>query len=82
MSGNNVEIAHLNIRSLLPKFNELKHHIIDKNCDSIALTDTWLGKDKTNAHIAITGYNVVQADRYGRGGKVLFYKRDIFQFNI
>lgn len=74
--------AHLNIWSLLPKFNILKGFLLEKNYDIFALSETWLNASVLNESINITGYNLIRKDRPTRGGGVAIYLKDSYLFNI
>ena len=51
--------AHLNIRSLLPKMDEIRHCLSGKSSPAIiAFTETWLDDTIVNGEIAVQGYNV------------------------
>ena len=76
MSGRGFEVCHLNIRSLVPKFDEFIGLVEPHRFDIITLSETWLSGDVDSARIAIDGYGVLRNDRVGRGGGVAAYFRN------
>jgi exonuclease III len=79
---NLLKVAHLNIRSLLPKFNDLANYISSNNFDVIALGETWLNNFVEDQVIAIPGYNLLRKDRTSRGGGVCMYIKNKFNYKI
>lgn len=77
----NLQIAHLNVRSLQPKLAEFKLLIFKEKYDVIALSETWLKPNTPDSHIKINGYKIVRVDRPTRGGGVAFYIRDNIKFD-
>lgn len=67
-----VELAHINIRSLVPKFNSLKNFIVDNKFDIFALSETWLNSSISNVSVDIDNYNLIRKDRQTRGGGIAF----------
>lgn len=76
-------VAHINIRSLIPHFNDFRSHILDKNYSIIAVSETWLDVNVTNEMITIEGYSIIRRDRCGqRGGGVAIYFNDKINSSI
>ena len=73
------EIVLANIRSLLNKRDELEYFVMSSRPAAIALTETWLSADVSDAEINIAGYTVLRCDRKGRigGGTILYVREDI-----
>ena len=70
-------VAQLNIRSLLPKMDEIRHCLSGKCPPAIiAFTETWLDDTITNGEIAVQGYNVYRKDRNRHGGSIAVYVAD------
>ncbi|KAI4466573.1 hypothetical protein MML48_2g00000186 [Holotrichia oblita] len=73
-------IAHLNVRSLLPKLADVQQVMNDLNVDVFCLTETWLTNAVDNSMVRIEGYNLYRRDRDGRcGGGVAIDARSCFK---
>lgn len=68
--------AHLNCRSLLPSFDDVRDLLNQHNFTILALTETWLNEDVDDADLHIDGYVLLRKDRGSRGGGVAFYLRE------
>ena len=67
-------VAHLNIRSLLPKINDIKCLLRNKKYDVLALSETWLDSGIPSCSVSVDNYSLVRRDRVGaRGGGVCLY---------
>lgn len=77
-----LSVAHLNVRSLVPKYNLIKSLILDNNIDIFAMTETWLTLNIPNSFVNIPGYSLVRRDRDGRGGGVAAYIRSSIRFQL
>ena len=66
-----LKIGHININSLLNKLDYVK--LMIKKFDSLAVSETKLDNDITDAELCITECNLVRLDRNCYGGGVLFY---------
>lgn len=77
---NHIIIGHLNVRSILNCFNELKDIVSD--FDIFAISETWLDDSVLSETISISGYSFFRSDRQGRGGGVAFYVKDIFSAEV
>ena len=79
-------IAHLNVRSLLGKLDELKFLIQSnlKSFDVLTLSETWLNTSISDAEIQISGYTCIRKDRPAVkcGGGTLAYMRNGLPFRI
>ncbi|XP_031327432.1 uncharacterized protein LOC116158740 [Photinus pyralis] len=62
-----MRIAHVNIRSLVPKLHVLKSFLDVEKYDVMAISESWLKNDVSDEHITIPGYNLVRHDRVNRG---------------
>ena len=56
------KIAHINIQSLLPKFDELVSLLHYISLDVLCVTETWLNENVTNNEIEINGYSLYRKD--------------------
>lgn len=75
-------LAQFNIRSLIPKLNDLKEHILSACYSVLCLTETWLSPAINDDVVRITGYNVLRRDRLGRGGGVSMYIKESVSFSV
>lgn len=62
------KVGHLNIRSLPAHFMEVKHLLLQKSFDILALSETWLSEDIDSHILKIPSYNLYRCDRQSRGG--------------
>lgn len=65
--------AHVNVRLLLSKVQQLVQRILLHRTDIFAVTETWLTRDVSDRDIQIRGFVCVRSDRSGKGGGVAFY---------
>lgn len=72
--------GHINIRSELPKHEQIEHLLNDSNLDFLCLSETWLTKTSPGAALIMHGYKCFSHDRKtGRGGGLLIYVKDHFK---
>ena len=78
--GSGVKIVHQNIRSLLPKIDELRLLIssVQSKIDLITLSETWLTDDVSDSEVNIEGYTFNRRDRGSKekGGGLGIYVRN------
>ena len=75
--------GHLNIRSLLPKFNQIEAILTQSNLDFLALTETWLSPSIDCNLIATLGFQLYRNDRTDkRGGGVAIYLNDRYRCEL
>ena len=75
-----LKLIQQNIRSLLPKIDELRLMITesDSQIHILALTETWLNDLVSDAEISIPGYRIYRKDRGAKGGGIAIYiKNDL-----
>lgn len=77
-----MKIAHINIRSLLPCYQDIKHLLYSKAYDILALTETWLSPSIDEDALRINHYTLYRCDRDGRGGGVAFYVHEKLKCNL
>ena len=70
---NGLKCAHLNVRSLLPKIEEVRHHIQSGALDVLCINETWLDSDVGDDLVSIPGYNIFRRDRNRHGGGVCIF---------
>ena len=69
-----LKLAHLNIRSLLPKIDQLRLIMSDKSIDILSLNETFLSDEVSDSGVSIPGYMLYRRDRGSRhGGGVALY---------
>ena len=74
MNENKVVFCHLNIRSVVPKFDELQ--VIMERCSRglvLGVSETWLDDEVTDAELQMVGFRMYRRDRGRRGGGVMVY---------
>ena len=72
---------HININSILPKIDELRHIAKVSNVSVIGISESKLDSTVLNSEISIPGYDLVRCDRNRHGGGVACYIRDDICFN-
>lgn len=71
-----LRVAHVNVRSLVPKLGEIADYVRENGLDAIAISETWLTPAVSSTDIPLTGYKLFRLDRAGsRGGGVCIYIR-------
>ena len=68
-----LHLMHLNINSLLPKIDELRHMARLSNAAVIGICEPKLDKSITNSEILIDNYDLLRCDRNRNGGGVACY---------
>ena len=71
-----LHLMHLNINSLLPKIDELRHMARLSNAAVIGICESKLDKSITNSEILIDNYDLLRCDRNRNGGGVACYIRN------
>ena len=76
-----LHFIHLNVRSLLPKLDELRILARETKPACFCITETWLDDTVSDSENQIENYNVRRRDRNRRGGGVCVYVRSDLAFN-
>ena len=76
-----LHFIHVNVRSLIPKLDEIKLLLLKRNITVLALSETWLNDSVSDSEIDIHGYVVVRKDRNRHGGGVCLYVNCNIAFN-
>ena len=76
-----LHFIHLNVRSLLPKLDELTQLAGKTRPACIGLSETWLDSSVMDSEISIPGYVLRRRDRNRQGGGVCVYVRHDIAFN-
>ena len=82
IKANGLSIAHLNVRSLTGKINQLNLVMSNnKGPDIWTFSETWLSNSIQDEEIHVPGYNCVRQDREGKQGRgVAIYCRESLNF--
>ncbi|XP_066019612.1 uncharacterized protein [Pocillopora verrucosa] len=82
IKANGLSIAHLNVRSLTGKIDQLNLVMSNnKGPDIWTFSETWLSNSIQDEEIHLPGYNCVRRDREGKqGGGVVIYCRESLNF--
>jgi exonuclease III len=75
-----ISIGHLNVRSLIPKIEELRVLLADIKLDILCISESYLDDTVLNSEVKVDGYQLVRNDRNRNGGGVLIYLRDSIAF--
>lgn len=68
-----INIGYINVRSVLPKVEQVQHFLTDHNIHILGVGETWLDNTVTDHEINIDGYTSIRNDRNRHGGGVMFY---------
>ena len=74
-----LHVANLNIQHFLPKIDEIKYHLSQKEnkMHILGLCETFLNENTTNTDLSIPNYNFERRDRSNKsGGGILIYVLD------
>lgn len=75
-------IVHFNVRSLLPKLDQVQVWAKTTKADILVISETWLKKSNSSHDVALEGYNVFRADRKSKGGGVAMYIKSNFHATV
>jgi len=79
-----LKILHINIRSLVPKVEEVKIYTETMKPDFLCVSETWLTSDIDNFEVQIPGYKFIRKDRNiigkSRGGGILIYFKEKYAY--
>ncbi|KAK9751451.1 hypothetical protein QE152_g5041 [Popillia japonica] len=70
-----LNVAHINVRSLVPKFHDVVDCVLSKEIDILALSESWLTANINSNNLLINDFILFRRDRLGRGGGVCLYVR-------
>lgn len=62
-----VKLVHLNVRSLLAHFDEVRSDFLDGSIDIAVFSETWLHTLVADSLISVEGYNLFRLDRQTNG---------------
>ena len=58
-----INILHLNVRSLLPKIDEIRYILLNCKVHVFAVNEAWLENSVTDEEIFVDGYSIFRNDR-------------------
>ena len=64
---------HMNVRSLVNKFDIFRNFVLQNPLSVFAVTETWLQPLILDSIISIPNYNMIRKDRPSRGGGLALY---------
>ena len=67
---------HINIRSLLPKIDEIRYIVTSINIDCLSINESMLSSSISDSEVEIPGFYVFRNDRNRNGGGVVLYVKD------
>ena len=77
-----LHFVHININSLLPKIDELRHFAKSNNIAVLGITESKLDPSVSDSEIQIEGYELLRCDRNRHGGGVACFICKKLCFNI
>lgn len=76
-----LSLGHLNVRSLLNKFNVLLEHVRAEDYDVFGVSESWLNQGIDSGAVRIPNYSFVRQDRPTRGGGIGIYVKSNIEFS-
>ena len=78
-----IKVCHLNVRSLLAHFADLKRFLEMNDFDIVTLSETWLKSSVDSNNVLIGGFSLVRRDRAdSRGGGVAMYIKNSLKYVV
>ena len=77
-----LHFIHVNINSILPKIEEIRHIAYSTNLSVIGISESKLDSSVNDNEIGIPGFDILRKDRNRNGGGVLAYIRNDISFNV
>lgn len=68
-----MSLLHYNVRSLLPKLDNLKAECTIFKPHVVCICETWLSSDIEDDELSIDGYRIIRLDRNRHGGGVALF---------
>jgi exonuclease III len=75
-SKNGMSIAQINVRSIIPKIEEIRYILAKTELDILCINETWLDSSVHDFEIMVNDYNVIRKDRNRNGGGVCLYIKE------
>ena len=77
-----LRIEHINARSIIGNFDEIKNLVIRNNTDILCVSETWLTDQTPDSFVYIKGYKLFRKDyEFNKIGGVAIYVRDELSSN-
>lgn len=75
-----LQFTHLNVRSIYPKIDEVRHKLLTTSMDIVCFTETWLTDNISSNMIDINGFDILRNDRIDKrgGGTCIYIKHRIY----
>ena len=72
-------MMHANVRSIIPKIDELRLLLSEMQCAIFVVTESWLDQSLDTSIIEIPGYSILRQDRQhkGGGGIIVYYLQNL-----
>ena len=71
------KVAHLNVRNLVNKLDDIGHLVRSKSFDILSVSETWLNLTISGNEVCLPGYTLVRHDCSDRrGGGIAIFVRD------
>ena len=79
VQGSQFIIMHANVRSIIPKIDELRILLSEIQCAIFIVTESWLDDSLDTRLIDIPGYSILRQDREhkGGGGILIYYLQNL-----
>ena len=77
-----MSVFYFNVRSLLPKIDNLRLICSVYKPGIVCLVETWLDNSVDDVELCVQGYNIVRLDRSRHGGGTLTYVSHCFSHTI
>lgn len=75
-------VGHMNVRSLINGFDNLKNYILNNNFSLFAVSETWLTGYSRTDMFSLPDYIFIRKDRDGRGGGVGFFIKKSIKYTM
>ena len=73
---------YFNVRSLLPKIDDLRLICSLFSPSVLCIVETWLDDSIEDSEICVQGYSIYRVDRNRHGGGVVIYVNDMFTCSV
>ena len=77
-----ISMAAINVRSILPKIEEIRLLLSVTSLDILNVCETWLDNSVNDTEISVSGYAIVRKDRNRHGGGVLMFLKEDIKFDL
>ena len=77
-----IKIASLNVRTLVPNIDEIRHIMKSQNILVMCLNETRLDHSVSDAEICVDNYNVIRKDRNRQGGGTAIYISKFLSYTV